>query len=247
MQRERARPWDAALRYLLILAGGVSVVAAILLSPYLLSVIASGEGNWTTIGNVGQAYGGVSAVLSGLALIGVAGSLGLQRRQIAADRGYRDRERHFELIRIAMAEPDLLGVVEPRIAGDPEARRLAYVNLWISFWENSWINGGLTELGLRRMVAAMFEDETTAQWWLRVGSNWGTLEHSKRSRMFVGVVNSEARARLARASSVRNDRSATADQPPTDRGGPGQAGPNSVVGPPELGDPTDPEATGSAV
>ena len=57
-------------------------VALILSSPWLVRMIVPKSENWHDLSEIGQAYGGVSAILSGLAFCGIAGSLVLQWRQV---------------------------------------------------------------------------------------------------------------------------------------------------------------------
>src|SRR5688572_13410585 len=92
--------WDA-LRALLVVVAIAAAIAAIVVSPLLFRALAGYATGWTDMADVGDAYGGVGAVLSGLALGGVVLSLLLQWRQNTADRSLAVRQHHFELIKLA--------------------------------------------------------------------------------------------------------------------------------------------------
>src|SRR5438045_9631717 len=63
------------------------LLSAILFSPLFLRRVAEVRGvNWNLLGNIGQTYGAASAILSAVALLGIAVSLVLQRRQARAER-----------------------------------------------------------------------------------------------------------------------------------------------------------------
>src|SRR4051794_23078917 len=85
------------------------------------------------LSDVGQAYGGVSAVLSALAFCAIAASLLLQFQQTRSASIAAARERHFELVRLAIDDPDLLFLAERRRLGD-DARLVARSNLWVAHW-----------------------------------------------------------------------------------------------------------------
>jgi hypothetical protein len=69
-------------RQLLVATIVVSVACVVLggiaATPVLMRLTAGGDASWDELSDIGQAYGGVSAVLSGLAFCAIAGSLLLQ-------------------------------------------------------------------------------------------------------------------------------------------------------------------------
>ena len=71
----------AGLLVILIIAS-----SGIVLAPFAMALIARAHQNWVLLGNIGQAYGGVSALISAIALVGVVGSLLIQARQHSLDR-----------------------------------------------------------------------------------------------------------------------------------------------------------------
>ena len=88
----------------------------VLASPLALPVLDDvGDRDWRRLSEIGQTYGAVSAVLSALALGGVAGSLALQRqpaeldrRSAKLDRELAFRSVHTELLMFGIQNPDLL-------------------------------------------------------------------------------------------------------------------------------------------
>ncbi|MEU9397971.1 DUF6082 family protein [Streptomyces sp. NPDC048324] len=63
-----------------------AVLAALLLSPFVLQDVAGSKGvDWNGLSQIGAAYGFTSAIVSALALAGVAGSLIVQNRQARAE------------------------------------------------------------------------------------------------------------------------------------------------------------------
>jgi len=84
----------------------VLVVAAVLMSPLLMVHLSSKGLPWQQLADIGQAYGGASALLSAAALCGVVASLLFQRRQVRQELAEMDRQQHIELMRIALEHPD---------------------------------------------------------------------------------------------------------------------------------------------
>src|SRR5690349_7054760 len=94
-----------------MIAGAVSGAlvgfGAVLFSPILLlranHLTAQ---DWGTLSNVGQAYGGVSAILTALALIGVAASLLVQRQQADIARTQAIRAFQLQMLTLCLERPD---------------------------------------------------------------------------------------------------------------------------------------------
>ncbi len=61
--------------------------------------------NWTRLSDVGQTYGAISAIVSAVALGGVAAALFFQARQAKAERIQAVRGFHRELIQMTIDEP----------------------------------------------------------------------------------------------------------------------------------------------
>lgn len=63
--------------------------------------------DWLLAANIGQAYGAVSAVLSGLALLGGAWSIRFQVKDHVAMRHQVARTQHFRLLELTLEDPEL--------------------------------------------------------------------------------------------------------------------------------------------
>jgi hypothetical protein len=182
-----------------IVVAVASALYLIVVSPVLLAAAADQGDDWAYMADVGTAYGGVSAILSGLALCGVAASLILQRRQAAADRIIANRERHFDLASLALNDPALQAATDPRLADRPHAREEIYINMMLGFWRATWLIGEMDDHGLRVLVGTMFEGPIAREWWSHVRHQWNTYGSSRRTRRFRVLIDDEWRKACATA------------------------------------------------
>lgn len=180
-----------ALRALLVAVAITAAVAAIVVSPLLFRALASYATGWTEMANVGDAYGGVGAVLSGLALGGVVLSLLLQWRQNAAARTFALRQLHFELVKLSIERPLLLGPA-PGSQGDSDIAILqTHANLWFGYWAMLWDLKHCDEPGLRNLSGQFFRVHPIArEWWVLNGPRWST-RWNKHRRRFHQIVTEE--------------------------------------------------------
>jgi Family of unknown function (DUF6082) len=133
-------------------------------------------GDWITLSNVGQAYGGVSAILSGLAFCGIACSIFLQWRQNRLTQLTASRERQFELVKLAMADPDLMFQREEGESIQTHTQKM-YYNLWVSHWAMLLELGAISESELRPTSPCYSE---TSWPWIGGGASEGTGTRCKR-------------------------------------------------------------------
>lgn len=99
-----------------LLLAGVGVLALVAASPLALKSLGSIRGlNWVQLSYIGQTYGAASALLTGLALIGVSSSIILQARAVNASREQSSREHHARLVEMALKDP----VYQRAWAADP--------------------------------------------------------------------------------------------------------------------------------
>src|SRR5215469_10209706 len=95
-----------AARVTVILLAGLIVLALVAASPLALRSLGSlRDWNWLRLSYIGQTYGAASALLTGLALIGVAGSIIIQARAVNAGRDQSSREHHMHLIEMGLKDP----------------------------------------------------------------------------------------------------------------------------------------------
>jgi Family of unknown function (DUF6082) len=170
-----ARPWlvsdtfrRVSLAFALI---GVTIVALalVLLSPLALREFNSVRGvSWSQLSNIGQTYGAASAFLTGLALIGVAGSIVFQIRAIQVSRQQANREQHAHLIEMALTDPiyqRAWGGLHDRYGSTDRYRQHGYINLIVSFWQNQYALGGFRENSMRDEFASFFHGEAGRDFW----------------------------------------------------------------------------------
>jgi ABC-type sulfate transport system permease subunit len=87
----------------LLIIAIVGAFGGVALSPAVIGHVSNtSDAQWQRLSNIGQTYGAASAMLSVLALIGVAISLILQSRETRAAREQARRALHFELLKMAM-------------------------------------------------------------------------------------------------------------------------------------------------
>jgi len=206
------------------------IVALLLLTPAVLDQLARlRRSDWSLENNVGQAYGGLAAVLGTLALVGVSASLILQARDNALNREQMHRQFHNELMFKAIDDPELLtswGDVGPQDF-DP-ARKHMYTNLIVSFWSTMYSLGRLPEVELREAAYGMFSGTVGRGYWDAAASLRHSIAVSKRDARFVAILDQEyERARIAPASTgAPTDGAASASSPAAD---PGRRGTSSVT------------------
>jgi hypothetical protein len=181
-------PIRAAISLVVGLLAALAVLGLVVASPVWMGWIRRRSTDWAQLADVGQAYGGVSAILSAFALCAVAFSILVQRLQLRTAALDLDRRRHLDLIQIALGDDELVGVVSPRLRGNPHARAYAYANLWVSYWFTLWEMGRLGEDGLRRNAAAMFQNPVSRDWWHGVEEGWALGMRSRRTRRFTDVL-----------------------------------------------------------
>ena len=120
-----------------LIAIAVFVVALVALSPLALRELSSIHGvYWPQLSDIGQTYGAASALLTGLALIGVAGSIVFQVRAIRVSREQAMREQHAHLIEMALTDPiyqRAWGGLHDIYGSTDKYRQHGYINLIVSF------------------------------------------------------------------------------------------------------------------
>ncbi len=171
--------------------GAVLVVVLILAVPLLMMLLSAAALPWNELADVGDAFGGASAVLSALALSGVGASLLFQQRQIRQELADLDRQQHIELLKLAIEHPELIEVLDRDTAGTSHPRHEIYANLAMMYWLAIWQLGEIDDAELRGMAASMFRSDISRRWWSRVGGEWiGTRLHPERHR-FLEIITRE--------------------------------------------------------
>jgi hypothetical protein len=181
------RGWVMAALAVIFAAG---FVAAIVAAPWLMRSFVGRSDDWRKLSDVGQAYGGISAILSGLAFCGIACSLLLQWRQIRINQIMTNQERHFELVKMRLDDPTLDNIMNPPGVSPAEARKWTVFNLWVSYWEMLWDTRSEDRLVLRGLLDGLFADSDAVTWWswARTGGGWSRAATGhRRRRAFVAM------------------------------------------------------------
>ncbi|MFC7531018.1 DUF6082 family protein [Actinoplanes sp. GCM10030250] len=199
------------LRLSLIVFALIAVLSLVVLSPIGMRWFADGQADWSQLSDIGQAYGGISAILSTLAILGVAVSLILQNRQVRAEQALTLRNRQMEIIKITIDNPEL-AIQEPEYGGDTGAILLGmHSNLWMQQWRMAWDLGFIGDAEVRNQAAQLFMDERRHHWWDQFGPGWdGDARHFKSGTSFVSLVDQGMRVAKQRLAETAAAASAAA-------------------------------------
>ncbi len=181
------RPWyrsRAALLALAVLAI-VGALSLVVLSPFALRAFDPGkDAEWQDVSEIAQAYGAVSALLSALAVVGVAVSLVLQAREAKATRLQGSRTMHIDLTKMAMENTAYLDCW-----GGPDSTRTVllrrqhmYVNLAISHWSMEYEVGDLSDEWVAAAADEIFAGEIGRSFWARARAARMATARTRRSR-----------------------------------------------------------------
>lgn len=151
-----------------------------------------GNADYSVIADVGQAYGGASAVVACVALFIVTASILLQYRQLRQMR--RDAAVDFteELVLLAMENPKYRQCWGSRVAPDGIDEDLFYYcSKVIKNWARHWDLGLIDETRLREYLRGFFDAEVPRMFWEK-HSEWHRhgRGHSRREP-FRDLVNDE--------------------------------------------------------
>jgi hypothetical protein len=154
--------------------------------------------DWERLSWVGQTYGAASALLSVMALIGIAVSPTLQARESKASREQALRAIHTELLQMAMDDEVYRRCWGPFFsAGDPTAQREhMYVNLIVSNWQMRYEMRAISEEHLRASAHIVFSGEIGRRFWAEGRELRLKAVSSRREHRFHQVLDEEHRHAL---------------------------------------------------
>jgi hypothetical protein len=197
-------------------ATAATVLAVVVLSPFLLSGLTGvGSVPWTRLSEIGQTYGAISAVLSALALGGVAVSLFIQARQARASEIQAVRGYHLELVRLQLDDlPTYLPCWGPLdLPGATAQRRHIYTNLMFAYGSMGYGVGEISEPLLRNMLAGMFRGEFARRYWVAARGAWvASAAERRRGHRFVAIVDDEHRQAVAAGPPALTDEPAVVEE-----------------------------------
>jgi Family of unknown function (DUF6082) len=161
-------------------------VGLIGVSPLALDAFHGSTSHWNRLSSIGQTYGAASAVLSVLAIIGVAVTLVLQARDSRALRLQAIRESHTRLLEMVMTDAELNKVWGPSGLSDPfvRQRQNMYANIIISQWEMSYVTRTLTNDHLRLLAAEFLSGTIGREFWALARRARLDTSESKPNRRF---------------------------------------------------------------
>lgn len=175
----------------------VTAIIGIVLAPFGMEWVAKAHRNWVVLGNVGQAYGGISALISAIALVGVVGSLLVQARQHSLDRTMLLRGRQGEIYAIVREDPELYTPIIGGLGHDALAvKRSTFRFEWLQYAAAGYETGLVREISLRNeMCPLFFRYNENRQFWELTQRDWLDSATTRKRRRFVRIVSEE----LARA------------------------------------------------
>jgi hypothetical protein len=199
MTRLRISPLPRAWLAATVTTAVLLLLGLVVLSPLALPWIAGARSDWTTPANVGEAYGGVAAILAGLALCGVVVSIAIQRRQLAIQLNLAIRERQFDLTRVLLEYPQATA----NLLGSSLSTESALLNLHISQYWLVFDTGAHDPATMASELALVFQTEDARRWWADGGGRFWRTFHARRSVAFARVV--DEAIDIARSWDVRDD------------------------------------------
>ncbi|MDS1270756.1 DUF6082 family protein [Lipingzhangella sp. LS1_29] len=171
----------------------VLVVAVVGVSPFGLSWFTELPQDWQELSLVGQTYGAASAVLAGLALLGIVATLVLQVREMRNTREVALRQSNSELLRMAMDHPEYLecwGTNFPADAGRADRQRM-YTNLIVSQWEMAYESGAMGDAMLRAVARKVLAGPIGWEYWRDVRDIRLDTAETRRAKRFHRLLDKE--------------------------------------------------------
>jgi Family of unknown function (DUF6082) len=198
--------WSAGRSYLsdtfkraVLVCTLIAVVAAVLAlvaaSPLALRQLASLRGvQWSQLSTIGQTYGAASALLTGLALIGVVGSMVFQVRAIRVSQEQATREQHARLVEMALTDPvyqRAWGGLYDMYGSSDQYRQHGYINLIVSFWRDHYVLGDFRDHAMHGLAASLFRGEAGRGFWADTRDMRLETAEGGRDRRFCQIMEEE--------------------------------------------------------
>ncbi|MFI1168228.1 DUF6082 family protein [Streptomyces sp. NPDC020801] len=168
----------------------LTLVAA---APFILRAVAPNYGEkWAVLSDIGQTYASISAILSALAVIGVAYSLVLQAKQARLEQFQTMRTFQRDLLLMAMEDESLRSCWGPMHGLQGNAwRQHTYSRLIMAYLWMGAETGGIPFVSIRANAREILQSETGREYWQRTRDRWNLDAHSVRERQFVKIFDEE--------------------------------------------------------
>jgi Family of unknown function (DUF6082) len=185
-----------ALRVALAIAAGLIAVILVIFSPFAITRLQGLSKDWVELSNIGSTYGGISALISSLALGAVVVSLLYQARAGQTAREQSIRSLQQQLIRMEMEDPALMTAMGapwglPIPAESAKIRAHLYIHMWATFWAGNYVVGELTGPAARKLVRSeLFNSTAGRKYWATIRENVLSTNEGK-YRRFALIVDEE--------------------------------------------------------
>ena len=143
------------------------VLLLIFVSPLAPMSVASYRGvDWSVASDIGQSYGAISAILAGLALLGVVGSVAMQSRQTKIQAQYSARQMHFEITREAWQNPEFLETLGNFSRWERKnLRQHSFINIYLMYLRMGVQSGEVSLSELEEIATEIFATEPGKRYW----------------------------------------------------------------------------------
>jgi hypothetical protein len=194
--KSRPVPWVGGKRRYLLPTLTIVLIAAIIglvaASPLALDVFGDNPA-WTRRSEIGQTYGAAAALLSVLALVGIAASLLVQINEAKIAREQTSRAMHYELLRMALDDPlyrECWGQTRS-VEDEAEIRQHIYTNLIVSYWQSRYELRTFNEAHVRAGAADLFSGTPGRRFWSRTRETRFKTSQTRRARHFHRILDNE--------------------------------------------------------
>ncbi|MBT8225197.1 MAG: hypothetical protein KJO75_06830 [Dactylosporangium sp.] len=175
-----------------IICAGVGSFGLLLASPVIMARLYwwLSEPLVGRMSDIGQSYGGLSAILSAGAMIGVIAALLMQIRQIRIGQAQGMRMLQIELMSMLLRDPNLRPVSPSYRLPDPSRRqRDIFSNLIFKYLELGYETGYFPRDSIRLEFSQQFEVDDIRRFWANIREAYAGGVCNEAQRRFVELVN----------------------------------------------------------
>ena len=214
---ERLSRHDHYLKLTLNVSAAILTVLFIVFSPLaLLGVGQLLDLPWAQLTEIGQAYTGIAAVLSGLALLVTISTLRAQGTQLLILQQQSVRQMQFELFKFPLSDPLYLaqfGDAVPAGHTYDDLKRQIFANLWFRYVQFGFLSGEISKSSLAHSLRReIFSTDFGLAFWENVQSAYEIGATTVKEQAFLKVVRSEYGAGLHRQQERNEDRDSVTEE-----------------------------------
>ncbi len=183
--------WTGVIRILSGIAAMVTLAVLLVAFGVVAAALAASierPSTWIGWANIGESFGVLNGVLSGMAFVALVATLWVQYRELSAQRAelrmQRDaiersgselrrsadaemRRLHIELLKMSIEDPALARVwPDPAVESDERRRQLMYANLVFQHLALSMLMGEYPDDRIRETLRYVFESELMREYWI---------------------------------------------------------------------------------